>query len=64
MGVASGGREMILDPEDGAGIGVYVEDCDVDEMSVDEELDWVYGEDNPTRIAYKYVPTARPSTPR
>ena len=63
-GVASGGREMILDPEDGAGIGVYVEDCDMDEMSVDEELDWVYGEDNPSRIAYKYVPTALPSAPR
>jgi hypothetical protein len=58
-----GGREMILDPEDGAGIGVYVEDCDVDEMSVDEEQDWAYGEDNPSRIAYKYVPTARPSSP-
>lgn len=58
-----GGREMILDPEDGAGIGVYVEDCDVDEMSVDEEQDWPYGEDNPSRIAYKYVPTARPTTP-
>lgn len=62
-GGVPGGREMILDPEDGAGIGVYVEDCDVDEMSVDEEPDWPYGEDNPTRIAYKYVPTARPSTP-
>ena len=62
-GGVPGGREMILDPEDGAGIGVYVEDCDVDEMSVDEEPDWPYGEDNPTRIAYKYIPTARPSTP-
>jgi hypothetical protein len=55
---------MILDPEDGAGIGVYVEDCDLDEeMNVDEERDWDYGEDNPSRIAYQYIPTARPPTP-
>ena len=62
-GGAPGGREMILDPEDGAGISVYVEDCDLEEMSVDEERDWPYGEDNPTRIAYQYVATARPPTP-
>ncbi|KAF8496784.1 Calcipressin [Russula emetica] len=60
---APGGREMILDPEDGSGIGVFVEDCDVEDINMDEEQDWPYGEDNPTRMAYKYIPTARPSTP-
>ncbi|KAI0255301.1 Calcipressin [Lactifluus subvellereus] len=55
-----GGREMILDPEDGAGIGVYVEDCDMWEEGADGEEDWVYGENNPSRMAYKPAPTARP----
>lgn len=58
-----GGREMILDPEEGSGIGVFVEDCDVEDIDMDEEPDWPYGEDNPTRMAYKYLPTARPPTP-
>lgn len=58
-----GGREMLLDPEDGSGIGVFVEDCDVEDMSMDEEHDWPYGEDNPSRMAYKYIPAARPPTP-
>ncbi|KAH9170817.1 Calcipressin [Lactarius sanguifluus] len=57
---AGGGREMLLDPEDGAGIGVYVEDCDVMEQGLDEEPDWVYGEDNPSRLVYKPIPTALP----
>lgn len=58
---ARGGREMILDPEDGAGIGVYVEDCDVEGLDVDEEeRDWVYGEDNPSRMVYQHIPTALP----
>jgi len=57
---AGGGREMILDPEDGAGIGVYVEDCDMEGLDVDEERDWAYGEDNPSRIANQYIPTSRP----
>ena len=54
------GREMILDPEGGAGIGVYVEDCDVLEQGLDAQTDWAYGEDNPARVAYKPVPTALP----
>jgi hypothetical protein len=58
-----GGREMILDPEDGSGIGVFVEDCDMEDMNMDEERDWPYGEDNPSRMAYTYLPTARPPTP-
>jgi len=61
-GVAvGGGREMILDPEDGAGIGVYVEDCDMEGLDVDEgERDWEYGDDNPSRIINQYIPTSRP----
>ena len=58
-----GGREMLLDPEDGAGIGVYVEDCDVPEGGIDDDgqmPDWVYGEDNPSRLVYKPIPTALP----
>jgi len=55
---APGGREMILDPEDGAGIGVYVEDCD-SEMGVDQERDWAYGDDNPSRVL-RPAPTSRP----
>jgi len=62
-GTAPGGREMILDPEDGSGIGVYVEDCDMDGVDVDEERDWVYGEDNPSRSALKPAPTSRPPMP-
>ena len=58
---APGGREMILDPEDGAGIGVYVEDCDMEGVGADDgERDWAYGEDNPSRMAYQYIQTARP----
>ncbi|KAI0303319.1 Calcipressin [Multifurca ochricompacta] len=47
---------------DGAGIGVYVEDCDMEEHGFDEERnrDWAYGEDNPSRISYKQARTTRP----
>jgi len=56
-----GGREMILDPEDGAGIGVYVEDCDMGGLDDDEwKQDWAYGEDNPSRTINQYIPTSRP----
>lgn|SRR6266850_5373425 len=55
------GREMILDPEDGAGIGVYVEDCDMEDLDVDEEgQDWAYGDDNPSRMVQRPIATARP----
>ena len=60
-GTAPSGREMLLDPEDGAGIGVYVEDCDMLEQGLDEEVpDWGYGEDNPSRLLYRPTPTALP----
>lgn len=55
-----GGREMILDPEDGAGIGVYVEDCDMEDLDGDEGQDWAYGDDNPSRMVLRPIATARP----
>ncbi|KAF8265329.1 Calcipressin [Lactarius quietus] len=59
-----GGREMLLDPEDGAGIGVFVEDCDMLEHGgEDGEPDWAYGDDNPSRAVYKPIPTALPPMP-
>ncbi|KAI0263738.1 Calcipressin-domain-containing protein [Gloeopeniophorella convolvens] len=57
------GREMLLDPEDGVGIGVYVEDCDVDVQGGDMEQDWIYGEGNPSRMILTPVPTALPPMP-
>jgi len=63
-GAGPGGREMILDPEDGAGIGVYVEDCDMwDEGADGEKGDWAYGENNPSRMVYRPAPTACPPMP-
>ena len=56
---SAGGREMLLDPEDGAGIGVFVEDCDVLDRE-SGELEWAYGENNPSRLVYKPIPTALP----
>ena len=58
----AGGREMLLDPKDGAGIGVFVEDCDVLERE-SGELEWSYGDDNPSRLVYKPIPTALPPMP-
>jgi len=65
QGGGGSGREMLLDPEDGAGIGVFVEDCDLLERAgeYDEGLDWAYGEDNPSRLVYKPAPTALPPMP-
>jgi hypothetical protein len=62
-GTASGGREMLLDPEDGAGIGVFVEDCDMLGRDGEGEVEWDYGEDNPSRLVYKPIPTALPPMP-
>ncbi|KAF5353181.1 hypothetical protein D9757_010987 [Collybiopsis confluens] len=57
------GPEILLDPEEGSGVGVYVEDCDggavgVSDGVIDEE-DWVYGETAPARSKWKPV-TAMP----
>ncbi|KAI0034979.1 Calcipressin, partial [Vararia minispora EC-137] len=51
--------EILFEPEDGQGISVYVEDCDCGIMG-DEEQDWAYGSDNPSRMQWRPVPTAMP----
>ncbi|CAA7260851.1 unnamed protein product [Cyclocybe aegerita] len=52
--------EQLLDPEDGAGVGVYVEDCDAHaQMDVPDE-DWVYGESAPARQKWRRFATAMP----
>ncbi|KAG5639185.1 hypothetical protein H0H81_006089 [Sphagnurus paluster] len=53
--------EVLLDPLEGSGVGVYVEDCDGDN-DCDEvhEENWVYGETAPARTKWKPVATALP----
>jgi calcipressin-2 len=52
--------EVLLEPEDGAGVGVYVEDCDGgDYYDSSMEVDWLYGEPSP-RIKFKPIATALP----
>ena len=58
--------EVLLAPEDGGGIGVYVEDCDGDgDGSSDAamDMDWAYGDNNPSRMCWKPMPTALPPAP-
>lgn len=54
--------EVLIEPEDGPGIGIYVEDCDADTnddaMEEDEE-NWVYGQPSP-RMQFRPIPTALP----
>lgn len=57
--------EVLVEPEDGPGIGIYVEDCDADvnddddiRMEEDEDL-WVYGQP-PPRSQFRPMPTALP----
>ncbi|OSX56251.1 hypothetical protein POSPLADRAFT_1160509 [Postia placenta MAD-698-R-SB12] len=57
------GVEVLLEPQDGVGIGVYVEDCDGGEGGAaveEEEQDWAYGELSPARAKWKPIPTALP----
>jgi len=58
--------EQLLDPMDGAGVGVYVEDYDANggefKMEFSEE-DWVYGETAPARQKWTPIPTALPPLP-
>ena len=60
----------MYEPEDGVGISVYVEDCDGGEdgtggeaMREVDESEWVYGETNPVRAAWRPPVTARPPMP-
>ncbi|KAA1477685.1 Calcipressin [Dentipellis sp. KUC8613] len=56
------GPQVLVEPEEGAGIGVYVEDCDAGPEfgDMDGESDWTYGDDNPSRMKWRPTPTALP----
>ncbi|KAI8974272.1 Calcipressin [Trametes punicea] len=56
------GPEVLLEPEDGVGISVYVEDCDATAPAPEEymEEDWVYGEAPPSRLRWRPLPTSMP----
>lgn len=55
------GLELLLDPMDGAGVGVYVEDFDAGSSSIEvDEDDWVYGESAPAREKWRQFATAMP----
>ena len=58
------GIEVLLEPEEGVGISVCVEDCDAvvqidGDVDMDEE-DWAYGELAPSRMRFRPPPTAMP----
>ncbi|KAF8894820.1 calcineurin-binding protein [Infundibulicybe gibba] len=52
------GVETLLEPHEGSGVGVYVEDCGITLEPMDDE--WVYGETAPARTKWKPVATALP----
>ncbi|KAF4614423.1 hypothetical protein D9613_003334 [Agrocybe pediades] len=55
--------EQLLDPLDGSGVGVFVEDCDAHftlELADDQ---WVYGETAPARQKWKTFATSMPPIP-
>lgn len=53
--------EVLLEPHDGSGVGVYVQDFDGDEDNEDtQEMDWAYGEPSPARLKWKPIATALP----
>ncbi|KAH9857495.1 Calcipressin [Lenzites betulinus] len=58
------GREVLLEPEDGVGISVFVEDCDADDTAQQDGGDdeWTYGETAPSRLRWRPTPTAMPQT--
>ncbi|KAG6856734.1 hypothetical protein H0H87_001334 [Tephrocybe sp. NHM501043] len=52
--------EVLLDPMDGSGVGVYVEDCGNDDNDVIDDHLWVYGETAPARTKWTPIATAMP----
>ncbi|KAI0373168.1 Calcipressin [Pilatotrama ljubarskyi] len=56
------GPAVLLEPEDGVGISVYVEDCDAVGTSSPEDNgeDWAYGETAPSRVHWRPPPTSMP----
>jgi len=54
-------REILLEPEDGVGVTVYVEECGMDdETNETSEEDWVYGQPSPMRQKWTPMPTSLP----
>jgi calcipressin-2 len=58
-------REMLLEPEDGVGVTVYVEQCGGDEEEEEEEEDhndedWVYGQPSPMMQRWTPIRTSLP----
>ncbi|KAF7972984.1 hypothetical protein HWV62_16466 [Athelia sp. TMB] len=55
-------KEMLLEPEDGVGVTVYVEECGemADDDDSDDESKWIYGQATPARLKWAPVPTAMP----
>ncbi|TFK84018.1 Calcipressin [Polyporus arcularius HHB13444] len=60
------GLEVLLEPEDGVGISVCVEDCDAVAVTDDKvnEEDWAYGDIAPSRMRWRPTPTAMPPAAR
>jgi calcipressin-2 len=58
----SPGVELVLDPNEGSGISICVEDCGDfrGEEDTFEDTDWSYGESNPSRNKWKIAPTSLP----
>jgi len=53
--------EVLLEPNEESGVGVYVEDCDLaDSMEEDKDDEWVYGVTAPARTKWRPVATAMP----
>ncbi|KAG6900356.1 hypothetical protein C0993_011987 [Termitomyces sp. T159_Od127] len=50
--------EVLLEPHEGSGVGVYVEDCGLEDHDEVDEGTWVYGETAPARS--RWVQTAMP----
>ncbi|KAI0823881.1 Calcipressin [Trametes gibbosa] len=58
-------REVLVEPEDGVGISVFVEDCDGDASAIQDNTaddEWTYGETAPSRLRWRPTPTAMPQT--
>lgn len=55
--------EVLLEPEEGVGISVFVEDCDGGENGrpvEEEQPEWLYGEMSPARLKWRPMPTSMP----
>ncbi|KAF9234503.1 Calcipressin [Melanogaster broomeanus] len=61
-----GGKEILLEPEEGVGVTVYVENADSGESDGEEdvhEMDWEYGAPSPASLRWKPAPTSLPPLP-